>query len=211
MIEIVLNGIQFGFVLALLIGPVFFSILQASVEKGFWVGVLVALGVSASDLVYVLICYFGLSAFVTQPGVKYFMGLFGGVILLAFGAYHLLIKSRRRDFNNPGAIRDTRTARYLAKGFLINSMSPMVPLFWIGATSIATLDFGYQAGGQFGLFFAGVLGTALATDVGKAYLAGKLREYITHRVLVLMNVTVGVVLSVFGVRLIVVALQTGQS
>lgn len=211
MIEIVLNGIQFGIVLAFLIGPVFFAILQASVEKGFWVGVLVALGVSASDVLYVLICYFGLSAFMTQPSVKYLMGLTGGVILLAFGAYHLLIKSRRRDFNNPGAIRDTRQARYLVKGFLINSMSPMVPLFWIGATSIATLDFSYQTGAQFGLFFAGVLGTALATDVGKAYLAGKLREYITHRVLVLMNVTVGLVLTVFGVRLIVVALQTGQS
>lgn len=206
MIEALINGVQFGLVLAFLIGPVFFTILQASVEKGFWVGVLVAVGVSVSDVLYVLICYFGLSAFVTQPGVKFYMGLFGGAILIAFGAYHLFIKSRRRDYSNPGAVRDTRRMQYVLKGILINSMSPMVPLFWIGAVSIATLDLGYQTGSHFAVFFVGVLGTALGTDIGKAYLAGRLRDLITHRVLVLMNVTVGVVLVVFGARLIMAAL-----
>lgn len=207
MIDAWISGLQFGIVLAFLVGPVFFTILQASVEKGFWVGVLVALGVSVSDFVYVLICYFGLSAFVTRPGVSTYMGLGGGLILTLFGAYHLLVKSRRRDFSNPGAVRESRRIKYLAKGFLINTMSPMVPLFWIGAVSLATIDLGYQGGPEVSSFFAGVLGMALATDVGKAYLAGRLRELITHRFLVIMNVVVGIVLMVFGGRLILAALE----
>ena len=36
--KIILNGIQLGVVLAFLVGPVFFSIIQTSVEKGFWKG-----------------------------------------------------------------------------------------------------------------------------------------------------------------------------
>jgi threonine/homoserine/homoserine lactone efflux protein len=204
-IEALLSGLQFGIVLAFLVGPVFFTILQASVEKGFWVGVLVALGVSFSDFLYVLICYFGLSAAVTQPGVSRYMGIFGGAILVLFGAYHLFIKSRRKDFSNPGAVRESRRLKYVAKGFLINSMSPMVPLFWIGAVSLATIDLGYRSGTEVTFFFAGVLGMALATDVGKAYLAGRLREMITHRLLVVMNVMVGIVLIVFGIRLFIAA------
>ena len=43
MIGILFNGLKFGIVLAFLIGPVFFTIIQASIERGFWVGVLVAL------------------------------------------------------------------------------------------------------------------------------------------------------------------------
>lgn len=207
MIDALLNGLQFGIILALLIGPVFFAILQASVEKGFWVGVLVAVGVSISDFLYVIICYLGLSTFVTQPGVSRYMGMIGGSILLVFGAYHLFIKSRRRDFSNPGAVRESKPIKYLAKGFLINSMSPMVPLFWIGAVSLATLDLGYQSGSKISLFFLGVLGMALLTDIGKAYLAGRLRELITHRLLVIMNVIVGIVLIAFGVRLIFTSLQ----
>ncbi|MBI3218462.1 MAG: LysE family transporter [Bacteroidetes bacterium] len=49
--EIVFNGIKFGVVLAFLIGPVFFTIIQTSIERGFWKGALVALGVSVSDVI----------------------------------------------------------------------------------------------------------------------------------------------------------------
>lgn len=208
MIYTLLNGIQFGVVLAFLIGPVFFAIIQASVEKGFWVGVLVAIGVSISDIIYVLVCYLGLSAFVTGPGVNLYMGLAGGLILLAFGSYHLFVKSRQGYVNQPAEVGEKYTIRYVLKGFLINSMSPMVPVFWIGAITVATVDFGYTSPVDFAIFFVGVLVTALLTDIGKAYLAGKLREWITHRLLSLMNVAVGLILIVFGGRLMYTALQS---
>lgn len=209
MIDVILNGIKFGIVLALLVGPVFFTILQASIERGFWIGVLVAIGVSLSDIVYVVICYYGLSSFVSNPKVNTYMGYGGGLILIVFGSYYLFIKSRQKDSSNPGMVRDRRPLMYLAKGFLINAMSPMVPLFWIGAVSIATIDFGYTAPMTFILFFSGVLGTVLATDIGKAYLSGKLRQLITHRSLVIMNLIVGVALIAFGGRLILITLQAG--
>jgi len=203
-----LNGIEFGIVLAFLVGPVFFSIIHTSIDKGFWVGVLVAVGVSISDLMYVLICYFGLSTFVTQPQVKIYMGFIGGAILLAFGAYYLFIKSRRKPADSAGEIPGRRKTRYLIKGFLINTMSPMVPLFWIGSVSMATLEFGYLTKSQFAVFFTGVLVTALATDIAKAYLAGRLRGIITPRILAWMNAGVGLVLIAFGGRLLLTAIQS---
>ncbi|MEJ0033034.1 MAG: LysE family transporter [Bacteroidota bacterium] len=54
-----IKGIQFGIVLAFLAGPVFFTIVQTSAERGFSKGVLVALGVSISDAFYVVVCYLG--------------------------------------------------------------------------------------------------------------------------------------------------------
>ncbi len=207
MIEILLNGIKFGIVLTFLIGPVFFTILQTSIEKGFWVGVLVAIGVSLSDILYVVICYFGLSSFMEDPKINLYMGYVGGVILIAFGSYYLLFKSGRKDIRNPGMVRERKPITYLAKGFLINIMSPMVPLFWIGAVSIATIDFGYTSASTYGLFFGGVLGTVLTTDISKAYLSGKLRTLITHRSLLIMNTVVGVALIGFGARLIFLAFR----
>lgn len=208
MIDAVLDGIKFGIVLSLLIGPVFFTILQASIERGFWIGVLVAVGVSLSDILYVIVAYYGLSSVVDNPAVRIYMGYGGGLILFGFGAYYLLYKSRLNNVSNPGAIREKSLLMYIGKGFLINAMSPMVPLFWIGTVSIATIDLGYSASLPFTLFFSGVLGTVLATDIGKAYLSGKLRDLITHRSLTIMNVVVGLALMVFGGRLIIVTLQT---
>ena len=95
--------------------------------------------------------------------------------------------------------------RYILKGFLINGITPMVLFFWIGAVSIATIDFGYSSLGQFVLFFGSVLITVLTTDVLKAYLADKLRQIITSRSLMIMNIILGLVLIFFGCRLMLLA------
>ncbi len=200
--EIVFNGLKLGMVLAFLIGPVFFTIIQTSVERGFRNGVLVSLGVSLSDTMYVAICYFGLVQFINDPDFRYYLAYAGGIILILFGIYHLFIKSRRKMTAAIDVASESKTYRYFIKGFIINGMSPMVLIFWIGTISIASLDFGYSKGFEFFIFFSVVLGTVLLTDVLKAYLADKLRALVTHRLMVIINIVVGICLIIFGVRLI---------
>jgi threonine/homoserine/homoserine lactone efflux protein len=198
--EILLNGLKMGLVLAVLVGPVFFTIIQTSVERGFWSGVLVSLGVSVSDILYVTICYFGLVQFINDPEFKVYLAYAGGAILVLFGLYHALVKSRR-PLQTSNAANEKSTYRYFFKGFLINALSPMVPVFWIGAISIASLDFGYTRSFEFLFFFGVVLATVLATDLIKAYLADKLRRLVTQRLMTILNVVVGVCLFAFGIKL----------
>lgn len=200
--EIVFNGLKLGLVLAFLIGPVFFTIIQTSVERGFRNGVLVSLGVSLSDTLYVAICYFGLVQFINDPDFRYYLAYAGGSILILFGIYHLLIKSRKKMSAAINVASESKMYRYFIKGFIINGMSPMVLIFWIGTISIASLDFGYSKGFEFFIFFSVVLGTVLFTDILKAYLADKLRTLITHRLMVIINIVVGFCLIIFGARLI---------
>ena len=201
-IEIIFNGVQLGIVLAFLVGPVFFAILQTSVEQGFWRGVLVAFGVSISDILYVTICYFGMAQVVANSKLQIYMAYGGGAILIGFGFYHLLIKSRAKPVDPAAPVKERHFTRYVLKGFIINGMTPMVLLFWIGTVSLATLNFGYKDAGAFVLFFGFLLGTVLVTDIMKAYLADKLRKLLTPRSLKIMNVILGLVLIFFGFRLI---------
>ncbi len=92
---IIIKGIQFGIVLAFLAGPVFFTIIQTSAERGFARGVLVAVGVSISDAFYVVVCYLGLISLIESPGFRDQMAFVGGAILIVFGLYHLIIKTRK--------------------------------------------------------------------------------------------------------------------
>ncbi len=202
---IVIHGIKFGLILALLIGPVFFTIIQTSVERGFWNGVLVAFGVSLSDIFYVTICYLGMAQVLENGTFRMFLGYSGGAILILFGLYHLLVKSRRRIHAHVDTSGEKGFFRYLIKGFVINGLSPMVPIFWIGVVSIASLDLEYTSGVSFTIFFVSLLLTVLFTDVAKAYLADKLRSMITSRFMTIMNVTLGVILIVFGSRLLMIA------
>jgi threonine/homoserine/homoserine lactone efflux protein len=200
--EIFLNGVQLGIVLTFLVGPVFFTILQTSIERGFWAGVLVAFGVSLSDILYVVICYLGLAQLMANSNMKVYMAYVGGGILVAFGLYHLLIKSRKSLGQPLDSVTEKKFYRYMLKGFLINGMTPMVLIFWIGTVSYATINFGYGQAGDFSLFFASMLVTILTTDIVKAYLADKLRQLLTHRSLMIMNTVLGLALIVFGCKLI---------
>lgn len=202
---IVLHGVKFGLILALLVGPVFFTIIQTSVEKGFWSGVLVAFGVSLSDIIYVSICYMGLAQFLEDGEFRTTLAYAGGAILILFGLYHLLVKSRRRMHEKVELPPERGFLRSIAKGFVINGLSPMVPIFWIGVVSIASLDLGYTSSYHFILFFASLLGTVLFTDIAKAYLADKLRNLVTNRFLKIMNIALGILLIAFGGRLLMVA------
>jgi threonine/homoserine/homoserine lactone efflux protein len=201
--EIALNGVKFGVVLAFLIGPVFFTIIQASVERGFWHGLMVTLGVSLSDTIYVTICYFGLIQFVNDPQFRIGMTYVGGGILIVFGLYHVLVKSRTRNKEQFEQDQKKPFYRYFIKGFIINGLSPSVLIFWVGTISLASIDFGYTRGSQFFIFFSSLLSTVLLTDILKAYLAGKLRTLVTPRFLKIMNIILGIALAFLGVRLLI--------
>lgn len=204
--SIFLQGFKFGIVLAFLVGPVFFALLQTSVERGFRTGLIMALGISLSDACYVVICYYGLAQFINDPSFHAQMAYLGGSILILFGLYNLLIKAWRNESHRIKTNEATKNKfRYFLKGFVINGFSPTVPLFWIGTISLATIDLGYTNGNDILIFFSALLMTVLVTDITKAYLAGKLRNIITTRVLRVTNIVLGLALLGFGVKLIFAA------
>lgn len=201
--EIIVNGVISGIVLAFLIGPVFFTIIQTSIEKGFKSGVFVAIGISFSDSLYILVSYLGLVQFMEQETFRHYMAYSGGLILLGFGIYYLLVKRRRlAQFEFHTKIEGGPWLKLVGKGFLINALSPMVLFFWIATVSVATTRLGYAHPGKATLFFASIVATVFSTDIIKAKLADKLRTLITPRFIRIMNIVLGIVMIVFAGRLI---------
>ena len=201
----VFSGIQFGIFLAFLIGPVFFTLLQTSIEKGFRHGAMVAMGVSLSDVIYVSICYFGLITLVNDPSNAVYLAYGGGSVLICFGAYHVFVKGRNNSMFG-SAIKERSRFRYILKGFILNGFSPTVLFFWV-ATVSSLMTLGYTSGKDFSIFFGSLLVTVFLMDLLKAFLADKLRNLVTPRVIKLSNIILGLVLIGFGIRLII--LQAG--
>jgi len=200
--DIVLNGIISGIVLAFLIGPVFFTILQTSIERGFWSGAFVAFGASLSDSVYILIVYLGLIPFIETDNFRHYLAYGGGGILLAFGLYYIFVKSKRLVHYDPEKVQTRSWFRLAAKGFIINGLSPMVLFFWIATVSVATTRLGYTSTRDVVIFFISIVTTVFSTDLIKARLADKLRILITARFIRIMNIILGIALIVFAGRLI---------
>jgi threonine/homoserine/homoserine lactone efflux protein len=200
--DIILNGIISGLVLAMLIGPVFFTLIQTSIERGFWSGVFVAIGVSISDALYILVSYLGLIQFMQAANFRHYLAYGGGGRLLLFGLYYLFVKSKKLHHFDPERVHARSWFRLTAKGFIINGLSPMVLFFWLATVSVATTQLRYTSRDEVFTFFASIVGTVFATDVLKAKLADKLRVVMTPGFVRTMNIVLGIVLVVFAGRLI---------
>ena len=200
--DIVLNGIISGIVLALLVGPVFFTIIQTSMERGFGSGALVAIGVSLSDAFYISLAYLGISQIFDNGNVRQYLAYFGGLVLLIFGIYYLFVKSRRLVQLDPHHLRINNPWKLIGKGFIINGLSPMVLVFWLGTVGVATTKLGYSTPMKAVPFFAAIVSTVFVTDLIKAKLADKLRRLMTQKFIRNLNVILGLVLLIFGCRLI---------
>lgn len=204
MIELV-KGLLFGLLLSFLLGPVFFALLQTSIEKGFKAGLYMAIGVSLSDSFYMFVTYTGVSIFSDNSDVKFILGLFGSAIMILFGLYTFLKPVPKRGLRH-AHFESNNYFRKIAKGFLLNSINPFIFLFWLGVAGMINIKLDYSFK-QAVFFYLGVISMVLGADITKAFLANRIRDLITPRLMKIMNRTVGIALILFGFRLLYYAME----
>jgi len=95
--EYVFQAIGIGFLLSIMIGPVFFVLLEISITKGFKSALIFDLGVLLSDLFYIVISLFFAYQLKGLGDVKNNLALsiLGGSLFIAFGVYNLFFKQVR--------------------------------------------------------------------------------------------------------------------
>lgn len=193
------NGILFGLLLTIFIGPVFFALIQTSIEKGFYAGLYMAFGIAISDTIYMSLTYFGFSKLFNSNDVNLGLGIVGGIIMIAFGisSFFKRIKPVALEENVSGNVV---FSKQIVKGFVLNGINPSVLLFWIGVASMATVNDHYS-GNDALVFFAAIIGTVFLTDVLKAYIAHRLKNLLNSSLILILNKVVGVGLILFGIRL----------
>jgi threonine/homoserine/homoserine lactone efflux protein len=203
--ESILNGIIYGLILACLVGPIFFTLLQTSIEQGFRSGFFVAVGISLNDTFYITLAYLGVYQLFERGNFKEYFAYVGGGILVVMGLYYLIIKSRKLAVYNAMKVEAGSPYKLIVKGFLMNGLTPTVFIFWLGTIGVATTKFGYVTPGQAIPFLAAIVCTVFSTDLIKAKLADKLRQVLTPTFVRSMNIILGLALIIFGARLIFIA------
>ncbi|SEG17262.1 LysE family translocator [Algoriphagus boritolerans] len=197
----ILEGIGMGLVLSLMVGPVFFTLITASMEQGFRYALVLALGILTSDLIYVAITFLGVSFLTESPTIEKVLGYAGGAILVGFGISFWRKENLSRP--NSGGIPLPKAKKRTAfiKGFGVNGINPFVMLFWISIASMLNLK---STWGQLDVFFYyfGLLLTVFGTDLVKAFVAGKLAHLMTTQLRMVLNKGVGLMVCYFGLKMI---------
>ena len=204
MFDGLLYAALYGFLLAFAIGPVFFTLIETSIPKGFRAGVFFDLGAIFADIVFILVAYFSTSRILErikdEPGVL----LFGGVILVAYGiiSYIRTAKSFIKIAREHYAVKVKKNLGGLfLKGFLLNFVNFGVLAGWI-ATIILANALTNSENGVF-LFLSTVLITFFLTDLIKISLAKRLKSKMTPRFIFKTKKWVSILIIAFGAALIV--------
>ncbi len=198
-----IEGLGCGLATALLIGPVFFTLLKASLEHGAKGGVAVALGIIVSDILIVMILHSGLARALSDLLNGAWMAIAAGLILAGLGIRYIIAQN---DGMNTHARLDGKGALGLfTSGFLVNFINPFVFAVWLGLVIHASSAHPTVQGST--LFLVGALLGIFFTDMGKAVLAPRLKSALSPSVLKKVHVIIGAALVLFSIRAFVYALQ----
>ena len=159
-----LQGILLGFSLSFLVGPLLFAVVEAGISQGFRAGLSVASGIWFSDILFVSTILWSvetLAAVTAIQGFRTWVGILGGLLLIAFGLGSLFLKSKVKD----GAEHKVEKRSYLSwwlRGFLLNLINPGTIFFWLGIVSAVVVPNNWTRE-QSMVFFAGMLGFGLGS------------------------------------------------
>lgn len=205
MIEI-WNGILVGLALAILVGPILFSLIQRSIEQGVKAGLWVALGIWISDVLFIggiMVGVAHITKVVESPLFEPILGILGGLVLIGIGAGMFISKPATNIEEATTGIEVLSSEwRLWLEGFLINTINPFSIIFWtsiITARSVETDLFSMSSY----FFFGSVLGTIIITDTLKIFLAEKIRIYLQPKHILSMRKISGVALFIFGIAMMI--------
>ncbi len=209
MLDLILKGIVTGFVLSIMVGPVFFVLLETSIRKGARAALSFDAGVLLSDFIYILIAYIFYSevANLTEGKNTEIAKIIGGALFIVYGTVNFLKKLKHPPLDDDGnVIQNQKDYLFLfLKGFLLNFANPLVIFYWFSVMTLASkstrLPNGESAPVMF--FIMIIMLTFFFFDVLKILGAKKLRPLVTDNLLKSLNQFIGIVFVGFGVFLLI--------
>ena len=214
-----LQAIGIGFLLSVMVGPVFFVLLETSITKGIRAALALDIGVFISDILYIM---FALS-FVDQISSinsgenKLIFGFMGGSIFIIYGIFYFFKKSKMVDLTleaeNTSKEVGVAPKDYLLlglKGFILNIANPAVIFYWLSILSLAAQsvpDNTKNPNTWILLFISILLGTYFGFDILKVFAAKKLRTLVNQNLLNALNILIGLIFLLTGVFQLIKSFQ----
>lgn len=198
-----LEGYLWGLAMIVFVGPVFFTLLQNTLQKGRTAGLMVALGIIVSDVVAVALCTAGTVAFLQKAENTTYVSITGAAILFAIGGRYILKPST----NTEGKASAGGLTGAFVSGFLVNFVNPFVFGVWLTVIGYAGNKYGFD-GGLYHYLLGCLLGI-FTLDSLKVLLAHRIKAFIQPQNLMIAYRIIGVVMVGFGVRLVVYAACMG--
>lgn len=197
--DALIKGITLGLLLAISVGPIVFTVIKQSLVNGHKGGLFFIAGISVSDILLVLFSNLFTNLFDLLNAHKRVLAVVASIFLILAGLFYIFLKKVTSTDVKEGSTLPTRHyTKLFFTGFIMNVFNPGIIIFWLTtATSFASDTLNQRI-----TIFTVALLVALAADILKVLLAGKIRQRMTVKNLQLVNRINGIILVAFGVFII---------
>lgn len=201
--DLILKAILVGFSLSLiLIGPIFFLVLEKSISKGWQTALAINMGALTADLICVVLAYFGsrqVLNYVEQSPMLYYIG---GATIVAYGLGMLFAKKEEACIVKKEVLSISKGSYVMLflQGLVLNFMNIGIVVFWFVLMSWITIE--YPAPRQTQAFIAITLLTVFLVDLAKILLAERLQTKLSPDNLLKTKRVLSCLLILFGAIII---------
>lgn len=196
-------GFSSGAAMCLMLGTVFFALIQNSVDNGYRSGLKISFGVVVSDAMFIFFAVFGTAFLPRLEHVDVYLRCVSAALLVALGAQSLFRQTPRVAYPES---RFGNFLYYFGTGFLLNALNPANFVIWVSVAAylkgVERYDLAQQAC-YFGASLLAIFGTQTLISI----FAYRLKRYFNERVLALINKLSGAVFVGAGLYLLYVQLQ----
>jgi threonine/homoserine/homoserine lactone efflux protein len=204
MLDDILTALPIGLVMAFLIGPVFFALLETSAIKGFRAAIALDAGVIIADIIFLLAAYFMTSSILEKLKDDPGLFIFGGSILCIYGIVSF-VKTKKTFLKEVHTkvftVQKNNYFTLFIKGFLLNFINIGVLGFWLGLIVVFSPQLDNDSE-RIMVFFSSVLATYFVIDIGKIILAKSLNKHLTFLRIYWLKRFIAVIMFICGVVLI---------
>jgi threonine/homoserine/homoserine lactone efflux protein len=196
MSEIVMYGFLTGMVMSMMLGTVFFALVQNSIDYGFRTSVFISIGVITSDVILIVLSWFNTELIPKGGTTDLVVRICGAVFLLLYGLSNLLKKEKAAYPQT----EKKQLLKFVSMGFLLNILNPGNYIGWLAVTTQLKTVVKYEVS-EATFYFAGAVSAIFLLECLISWSASFLKPYITDQFLRLVNRLIGVLFIAFGIAL----------
>ena len=195
------DGLKFGMLLQLAVGPMCLMVFNTAKNVNFLVALSLVLAIALVDAFYILLAGIGVSKLMEKKSVKSIFKIIGSLVLVIFGINIIL-----NVFNIniiPGLSLKPNTTNIFVQGLILTLSNPITIIFWGSVLTTKIIDDGLKKK-ELVIFSIGLISSTLFFLTFVAVLGTILSGFIPESISNILNVIVGLLIIFFGVKMLVI-------
>jgi threonine/homoserine/homoserine lactone efflux protein len=198
----IIKGFRFGILLQLAVGPMCILVFNTSASEGILSGLVLVSAITLVDGLYILLSGLGIASIMKNIQIQRMIKLFGCAVLMLFGISMITGALGINLLPRFLLLSAQSQENFFLKGLLLTASNPLTILFWSGVFSTQVIQHKLN---KLQLFYFG-LGCILSTLSFLsiiALLGTIVSSFLPQNIMTGMNIVVGVLLILFGIKLLI--------